>query len=395
MGPDDAVWPKEFQNPEWYARKGRICHWDNPPEVQSGDLWSLKKLDISNPGVLTALIDVYKYWIAAADIDGYRLDAIKHVGDSSTAIFCSAIREYAQKVGKKNFFLFGEITENDLFINKFIGANARIPETYERFPALDSALDYPLWGVLEEVMKGFKGPFELGKRYEVFTHTYSDYGQASRFFVTFVDNHDQLGRNKRFLHGDGKYKQQAVLAVGYLLTSMGVPCLYYGTEQGFDGGGKDDRFVRETMFGGKWGAFETRDRHFFNTEHPFYQAISKIAELRRAEPALRYGRQYFREISANGKDFGHPADARCTLAYSRLLEDDEIVIAMNLDCEKEKQDFVNVDSILMPKGGRLIDLLLPAPDHPAPEFEVKVVGGRHIVKVPLQPLQMAILKRVP
>ena len=317
--PDDAVWPMEFQNPEWYRRKGEIQNWDSFPEARDGDFCSLKEFDTSNREVLKALIDAYKYWIAVSDIDGYRLDAVKHLEDSSTAIFCSAIREYAQKIGKTNFFLFGEIIGDDRFIDQYIARNARIPETNERFPSLDAALDFPLWGILEGIIKGFINPAELRARYQMFREFYSDHGQAGQYFVSFVDNHDQIGRSPRgrFLHNN-PFQKQAILAIGYLLTSLGIPCIYYGTEQGFNGGGDHDKYIRECMFGGKWGAFNTGSRHFFNPEKPLYKEISRIAEIRQNEAALRYGRQYFREISGNGIDFGYPIDGRCTLAYSRI-----------------------------------------------------------------------------
>ena len=38
-------------------------------------------------------------------------------------------------------------------------------------------------------------------------------------------------------------------------TTLGIPCIYYGTEQGFDGAGDNDRFIRESMFGGTFGRF--------------------------------------------------------------------------------------------------------------------------------------------
>ena len=236
--PLDAVWPVEFQNPEWYRRKGQIRNWDSFPETRDGDFCSLKELDTSNREVLKALIDVYRYWIAISDIDGYRLDTVKHLEESNAAIFCSAIREFAQHIGKKNFLLFGEIIGEDRFIEQYIGRNARIPGTNERFPSLDAALDFPLWGILEGVLKGFINPIELRNRYERLKEVYSDHGQASQYFVTFADNHDQIGRSPRgrFLCHD-PFQGQAALAIGYLLTSLGIPCIYYGTEQGFNGGG--------------------------------------------------------------------------------------------------------------------------------------------------------------
>jgi hypothetical protein len=43
----------------------------------------------------------------------------------------------------------------------------------------------------------------------------------------------------------------------------------------------------------------TTGRRFFKPAHPIYKAISRIAALRQDEPALRYGRQYFREVSGS------------------------------------------------------------------------------------------------
>jgi glycosidase len=385
--PDDAVWPADFQDPEWYRRKGEIRDWDASPEAREGDFCTLKELDTSKSEVLRTLIDAYKFWIALADVDGYRLDAIKHVEDSNASIFCSAIREFAQKIGKKNFFLFGEIIGNDKLIDQYIGRNAKIPGSNERFPSLDAALDFPLWGVLEWVIKGLANPYELRARYDSFRDIYADHGQAGQYFVTFLDNHDQIGRNPRgrFLYNND-FTEQVMLAMGYLLTSLGIPCIYYGTEQGFNGGGDHDKYIRECMFGGKWGAFNTTGRHFFNPDNPFYRQISKFTSLRQSEPALRYGRQYFREISGNGLDFGFPVDGRCTLAYSRILDDTEILIAMNLDAVP-RNDFITVDARLTPAGKSMKNLVKQNS-----AATVQTTGGRHAVRVNLGPHETAVLK---
>lgn len=202
-----------------------------------------------------------------------------------------------------------------------------------------------------------------------------------------VDNHDQIGRSprSRFLYHD-PFQGQAILAVGYLLASLGVPCIYYGTEQGFDGGGDSDKYIRECMFGSKWGAFNTTGHHFFNPDHPIYHGISRIAAIRQKEPALRYGRQYFREISGNGFDFGYPMDGRGTLAYSRILDETEILIALNLDAAP-RNDFLTVDSNLTPSGKRMVNLL-----QPETSTTVQVTGQRHAVRIGLRPHEMAILK---
>jgi glycosidase len=382
----DAVWPVEFQQPDRYKRRGEIRNWFNPQEAIDGDFLSLKELDINRPAVLDGLIQAFKYWIAVADVDGFRVDTVKHVESSATAIFCNAVREYAKRLGKHNFFIFGEIVGDDATINRYIGRNSRIEGTDERFPSLDAALDFPLYFHLEDVIKGFEAPSRLRERYEQFRTLYTDHGEAGRFFVTFVDNHDQMVRPyRRFMHHN-PHPQQAVLATGYLLTSQGIPCIYYGTEQGFDGGGDNDRYVRECMFGGTWGAFDTTGVHFFNERHPIYQGIKAIAAVVAREPALRYGRQYFRETSVDGQNFTHPTNGQCTLAFSRILDSDEVLVVMNLQASR-REDCITVDRHLSAVGTKMTDLLggtVPV--------SVQESSGRAYVRVPLAGHQMALLK---
>ncbi len=382
---DDGVWPVELQRADNFKRMGEIRDWNNLQEARDGDFLSLKELDLARPHVLDTLIKAYKYWIRNVDIDGFRIDTVKHMEVSATAVFCNAIREYAQRVGKHNFFLFGEIVADDALIQQYIGRNSRIENSNERFPSLDAALDFPLYFVLEETIKGDLNPAVLRHRYDAFRDYYADHGAAGRYFVTFVDNHDQMSRPyRRFLHHSAN-PLQAILAIGYLLTSQGVPCIYYGTEQGFDGGGDNDRYVRECMFGGRWGAFNTTGVHFFDPAHPLYQGIRAIARLRQQQPALRYGRQYFREISGNGTDFGFPLDGHCTLAYSRILDSEEVLVVLNLDSQP-RADHITVDRNLSAPGQQMLHLLSSGG-----RLQVRESGGRACVQVALPAYGLAIL----
>jgi glycosidase len=383
---DDAVWPVELQRPDCYKRRGQIRNWNDPDEAINGDFLSLKELNINRADVLDALIKAYKYWIAIADVDGFRLDTVKHMESSATAIFCNAIREYARSIGKQNFFIFGEIVADDETLQRYLGRNSRIEGTNERFPSLDAALDFPLYFILEETIKGFLDPAVLRDRYERFKTQYVDHGEAGQYFVTFIDNHDQMSRPyRRFLHAN-PFTEQAVLAIGYLLTSQGVPCIYYGTEQGFEGGGDNDSYVRECMFGGNWGGFDTTGRHFFAPSHPIYEAIARIAEIRKREPALRYGRQYFREISVDGAHFGYPRQGDATLAYSRILDDTEVLVVMNL-AASPRADFITIDAHLNAAGDRLTNLL-----NPAVELSAETRSDRRALRLPLGAHEMAIIR---
>ena len=61
--------------------------------------------------------------------------------------------------------------------------------------------------------------------------------------VTLVDDHDQVrkgGAKWRFC-GDGRFRDLAFNVMAVQLTTMGIPCIYYGSEQGFDSGGRPER----------------------------------------------------------------------------------------------------------------------------------------------------------
>lgn len=113
-----AILPVEFQPASTFTRKGRISNWDHDPEFMEGDFFDLKDIHLGQGTVdsyipspaLRALCRAYKYWIAYADIDGFRVDTVKHMEPGATRFFTSVIHEFAQRIGKENFYLIGEIT---------------------------------------------------------------------------------------------------------------------------------------------------------------------------------------------------------------------------------------------------------------------------------------------
>jgi hypothetical protein len=299
--------------------------------------------------------------------------------------FSSRIQEFAKRIGKQNFFVFGEVIGSDETIKEYL-IPKQIPGTPEPLSTLDAALDFPLYFFLEEAIKGFCGPEVLSARYDKLHSLYPE-TDVSDYFVRFLDNHDQVARNsKRFLYHS--YPEQAVLGIGYLLTSIGIPCIYYGTEQGFDGGEGADKLIRENMFGGDWGAFETTGVHFFNEEHNIYRGIKQIAEVRQNEPALRFGRQYFRNISRDGSHFYFPSIQDSILAYSRIIDTEELIIVMNLS-NSHQECFVAIDHTLHEDGVSFEDLLH---NHSPERIESRV--GQMCIHASLAPFQVSIFKKV-
>jgi alpha-amylase len=389
--PDYPV-PTELRNPEYFHRRGQIRDWgwDNLPETQWGDFYSLKGFNNDdNPAGLELqeiIIACHRYWIREADIDGYRMDAVKHMGETAIARFCQGVREYALRLGKKNFFLFGELVAGDDAINRYTG-----PNTSSRyggrtiFYGLTSVLDFPLYWTLPAVIKGFAGPSGLINRYESLRERALNRGELGRYLVTFIDNHDQIGQNYKRRFAAGAFDEQVVAAVGYLICALGTPCIYYGTEQGLSGEGEGDEMIREPMF-----SLSDPSLNFLNQDCRIYREIAKIAAVNRAHPALRLGRMYFREISGNGRDFGLPQGQPCTLAFSRLLADQEVLVAYNTSTDQRRCDHMVVDGSLHRPGDRLRYLYggqgeVVVLAHPDPG------NGTLSVKLELAPMQFVVL----
>lgn len=423
---DDGVWPQEFQSLDWYTRAGRIQHWDpadweNPlhpnTEFRRGDFYDLKdlktnELEAGFDAVLSGLIQVYRHWIALTDCDGFRIDTVKHVSFEASRNFCGAIREYAEAIGKENFLLLGEVTGGADMARNYLDLFGR---------NLDAALDIgePTQR-LADFVRGLLDPREYFSQFGGHD-SLGSHRVVGRYHVSILDDHDMVGR-------DGKHRfaahntlaardAQTAHAVGVQLTALGIPCLYYGTEQAFDGtqdrhdaaiepleDGKPpfaDRYIRETMFGGTFGAFATAGCHFFDPTHPTYRRIAAIARVRQAPTAvgraLRRGRQYLRDTSFLGRPFASPAPGEL-VAWSRILYNQEALVALNSHGVESRGAEVTVDAGLHPPGSALTayyrsdwsdaQLANPPGDQTAP---VVYRDGRATVRVDLPPAGMAIL----
>jgi glycosidase len=140
-------------------------------EAQRGDFFTLKDFNNDEDSDGLQLIDIlvraHCYWIREADIDGFRMDAVKHMGAIAVARFCSALREYAYSLGKRWFFLFGELIAGDDAIDRYSGPNTP-SDRFDKnvFFGLTSVLDFPLSFVLPSAIKGFGSPQNLINRYE-------------------------------------------------------------------------------------------------------------------------------------------------------------------------------------------------------------------------------------
>ena len=258
-------------------------------------------------------------------------------------LFGNAIREFALSIGKKNFFTFGEIWDQnaEVDIARFIGRNTNMGGD---LVGIDAALDYPLFNNLKPMVKGFTAPTAVSGMYQFRKSTEQDvlssHGDATRYFVTFLDNHDVKER-MRFMDPTNQPAQDEEVTAGLvsLFGLPGIPCVYYGTEQALHGRGSDPA-VREALWGGPG----------FDETNPFCQAISAIAGVRSKQAALRYGRFYFRPVSGDGQNFGLSSFPGGVLAFARILNDAEVVVVVNTSKSNPQALFVIVDQVLNPQG---------------------------------------------
>ena len=359
--PDGAVFPTELHVPQVFSRRGRIVNWDNAPEYLEGDFVGLKDiahgsgpLDDYRPSpALRALTRAYCWWIAYADLDGFRIDTVKHMDRGATRYLASVLHEFAQSIGKDRFLLVGEIT----------GSRSEAVTTMQ-LTGLDAALGLAdVQEQLERAATGAGDPigyFALFRNSELIgkdSHTW-----LRNTVVTSVDDHDQVrkGGNKSRFGAQPSAAAQLVAILAVNTLTLGIPCVYYGTEQGLDGQGSGvnaDRYLREALFGGEFGPFRSRGRHLFDETAPGYGHLAALLELRGREPALRRGRQYLRETSGDGVSFGLPTGyggrLNGVVAWSRILVDREVLCAINTDPAQASRAWVTVDSGLHAAGGTM------------------------------------------
>ena len=368
---DSAVWPLELQSDGAFTRKGQIVDWDARPQTTEGDFFGLKDIhqgtgpvgEYTPSPAFRTLVEAYRYWIAFADVDGFRVDTVKHMDPGATRYFTSAIHEFAQTIGKDSFFLVGEITgsrEEAIRLRDDTG--------------LDAALGLAdVQGRMVEAVKGWANPAGY---FDLFRNSIQIDKPSHTWFrnhvVTAFDDHDLVRQGKsykaRFAADQyGRALELAILAMN--ATTLGIPCIYYGSEQRFDGkfppdvirqptdDFKADRYIREAMFGGTFGSFRSRGSHFFDESVATYQQLADVLALRKKELALRRGRQYLRPISDDGVAFWYPeriGPGRMTsiVAWSRILSTREVVCAINTDVASQRTAWVTIDAGLHSAGDK-------------------------------------------
>ena len=290
-----------------FHNNGTIQDFNNTTQVELGELSGLDDFRTESAYVRSNMAEVYKFWIAQG-FDGFRIDTVKHVEAGFWQNWCPAVHAYASSIGKSNFFMFGEVYDgSESKCGSYTGTQSGGP--FE----LDSVLDYPLFFTINSVFATASGNTQqIENHYNAIAANYDPAAQMR--LVTFLDNHDQ----PRFLSASGVTAARLNVALAFLYSARGVPCLYYGTEQGFNG--TTDPNDREDMFDGQFEQGPSLGDNF-NMTHPQFLMVAKLNNFRRLYAPLRTG--------SHSNKWNNPS-APGLFAYARRLAgNQEVFVVFN------------------------------------------------------------------
>ncbi len=262
-----------------------------------GDFFGLDDLFTEHPRVVDGMIELYSDILDRYDIDGFRVDTMKHVNVEFWEAFAPAIRAKAAELGKPDFLLFGEVFNED-----------PIQQSSFTNIGVSSTLDFIVNGAIDRyIAQGGDGEL-LAQAFDDDDWFTDADGNASQQ-VTFFGNHDE-GRGGYHIAvanpgaDDAELLARAKLANDVLFLSRGVPIVYYGDEQGFTGTG-GDQLARQDMFptltdeyadDDSIGTDATPAADNFDPTHALYEHIAVLNRLRAEHPVFVTGAQYVHEL---------------------------------------------------------------------------------------------------
>ncbi|MBI4701022.1 MAG: glycosyl hydrolase [Deltaproteobacteria bacterium] len=306
-------------HPDWF-RTGCVCGTPNCD-------WTAHALDCmfatympdvnhTNPAANAAFVADAVWWLDELNLDGFRIDAVKHVEEAATRNLAAEVREGFELAGAR-YFLMGETAmgwndcadpcndENYGTIAKYVGPFG-----------LDGQLDFVLYhGVAYRTFAySDKGMLHAGYWFEhglqkwpagaVMTPYLGSHDTPR--FATLADYRGQDGAHDRAVPGN-KWDDTAVapgeaepyertrIALAWLFGLSGAPLLYYGDEYG------------------QWGGADPNNRLMWRPakalsadEAATLAFVRKLGKARENVPALRRGGYVGLWATEDSLAFGRP-----------------------------------------------------------------------------------------
>jgi glycosidase len=183
------------------------------------------------------MIEIHQNMIDEFDIDGFRVDTVKHVNDEFWEAFAPAILSHAEAAGKPEFVMFGEV----------FGETVEFRSRYSTELDFPGTLDFGFDSAAKRFASASAATSELAAFFDS-DDWYTDTDSNAHDLAKFMGNHD-IGRFafEMKLQNPGASDDELVsrveLAQSLNFLTRGRPVIYYGDEQGFvgDGGDQDAR----------------------------------------------------------------------------------------------------------------------------------------------------------
>jgi glycosidase len=271
---------------------GGGCSWDDEPDrLRCWFTPYLPTFDFRNDAARYYSVSNAVDWIKATGVDGFRLDAIKHVEMAWLTDLRARLDVEIDPTGRR-FYLVGET---------FTGDRDLLKAYIDPATKLDGQFDFPLRASLARTV--LRGEGELGELMGFLDGNDAYYG-AGAIMGTFVGNHDlprpihlaedpplfgewdggghRAWSNQPGLPATAEPFERLALAYAVLMTIPGVPLIYYGDEIGMPGAGDPDN--RRMM---QWDGLSTHQLWLRDQ-------IAALARVRAEQSALRRGRRVTR-----------------------------------------------------------------------------------------------------
>ncbi len=336
-------------------------------------------------------VRIFAFYIEEIGVDGLRIDTIKHVHHQFWADFTSRLRK---KIGHraKDVILFGEAYD---------GA----PEVLGKYTYSTNSNDVSIGGMLnfqmcwamrnylrhggknfghangiERAMSDLHGGPRNGTRPYYNAQPGPDGLNARQKSITFIENHDGINR----FRVDNITSRRNTLANAMVLTLEGIPCLYYGTENGLhDTRGKigpDTETGRLTFIRTNKGEQVKR----IQTSDAF-RATRALIQARKHLPALRRGRTapLWLDSRKSKHDDG-------TFLYARYIPgnpEDTVLVGFNLSQNDSTLSPALISSQqhpLVPEGTVFERIPLAGIDAPGTPPEFATVAANERINLPLK-----------
>ncbi|MCK9171228.1 MAG: alpha-amylase family glycosyl hydrolase [Treponema sp.] len=280
----------EFKNNAFYHYNTEISDYTNQTSMYTHSSSNLDDMVTESTVVRNLLRGYFRYWIDKAGIDGYRIDTALYVEPDFFEGFINdtdatnmGVRTYGMSKGKSDFIDFGEAFSQS---ESIVGSYTKSSTGTAR---MDSMIYFPLrYALADTISSGSRTAAISSVLQNRYTQHY--YANPDRL-VTFIDNHD-IDRWGQTMKGNTELMKAAY---GIIYTIPGIPQVYYGSEQGFNGE------CREGMFKGSYctpGTTQTTDH--FDTTGDWYKYFQNLNKMRRENAVFRYNTLYVLQDTADG-----------------------------------------------------------------------------------------------